>query len=85
MSTMAPTELCLRIGLTSWIKLVGPVDMTLGQKSFKKSTGAVHMVVLSSEDCSDDQLIDNLRSSFSDAPTMNMAKEGIEEHETEGK
>ena len=43
----------------------------------KKSTGAIHMVVLTSKDCSDDQLIDNLRSSFSDAPTMNMAREEL--------
>ena len=46
-------------------------------KVIKKSTGTVHMVVLTSKDCSDDQLIDNLRSSFSDAPTMNMAREEL--------
>ena len=40
----------------------------------KKSKGAVCKVVLTSGDCSDDQLLANLRSCFSDALTMNQAR-----------
>ena len=43
----------------------------------KKSIRAVHKVVLTSRDCSDNQLIENLRSCFSDAPTMNQAREEL--------
>ena len=43
----------------------------------KKSKGAVHKVVLTSSDCSDDQLLSNLCSCFSDAPTMNQAREDL--------
>ena len=43
----------------------------------KKSIGAVHKVVLTSGDCLDDQLLANLRSCFSDAPTMNQAREDL--------
>ena len=43
----------------------------------KKSIGKVHKVVLTSRDCSDDQLLANLRSCFSDAPTMNQAREDL--------
>ena len=49
----------------------------LRMEVIKKSTGAVCMVVLTSQGCSDDQLINNLRSSFSDAHTMNMAREEL--------
>ena len=41
-----------------------------------KSTG-VQKVVLTSGDCSDDQLLANLRSCFSDAPKMNQAREDL--------
>ena len=37
----------------------------------KKLTGAVHQVVMTSNNCSDDELLTKLRSCFSDAPTMN--------------
>ena len=43
----------------------------------KKSIGAVCKVVLTSGDCSDDHLLDNLQSCFSDAPTMNQAREDL--------
>ena len=43
----------------------------------KKSIGAVHKVVLTSSDGSNYQLLANLRSCFSDAPTMNSARGDI--------
>ena len=43
----------------------------------KKLIGAVHKVVVTSWDCSDDQLLANFRSCFLDAPTMNQAKEDL--------
>ena len=43
----------------------------------KKSIGAICKVVLTSCDCSDDQLLANLRSCFPDAPTMNQAREDL--------
>ena len=43
----------------------------------KKFIGALHKVVLTSGDCSDDQLMANLRSCFSDAPKMNQAREDL--------
>ena len=43
----------------------------------KKSIGAVCKVVLTSGDCSDDQLLANLTSCFSDVPTMNQAREDL--------
>ena len=43
-------------------------------KIIKKSIGAVHKVVLTNCNCLDDQLMANLRSCFSDAPTMNQAR-----------
>ena len=43
----------------------------------KKSKGAVCKVVLTSGDCSDDQLLANLGSCFSDAPTMNEVREDL--------
>ena len=43
----------------------------------KKSIVAVHKVVLTSGDCSDDQLLANLRTCFSDALTMNQAREDL--------
>ena len=39
----------------------------------KKSIDAVCKVVLTSGNCSDDQLLANLKNCFSDAPTMNQA------------
>ena len=42
-----------------------------------KLIGAVCKVVLTNGDCSDDQLLANLRSCFSDAPTMNQAREDL--------
>ena len=46
-------------------------------KIIKKSIGAVCKVVLTSRDCSDDQLLANLRSCFSEAPTMNQGREDL--------
>ena len=46
-------------------------------KIIKKSIGAVCKVVLTSGDHSDDQLMANLRSCFSDAPMMNQAREDL--------
>ena len=43
----------------------------------KKSKGAVHQVVMTSDNCSDDKLLTKLRSCFSDAPTMNQAWEEL--------
>ena len=43
----------------------------------KKLTGAVHQVVMTSDNCSDDELLSKLRSCFSDAPTMNQAWEEL--------
>ena len=43
----------------------------------KKSIGAVCKVVLTSGDCSDDQLMANFMSCFSDAPMMNQAREDL--------
>ena len=43
----------------------------------KKSTGAVQQVVMSCENYSDDALLAKLRSCFSDAPTMNEAREEL--------
>ena len=43
----------------------------------KKSIGTVLKVFLTSGNCSADQLLANLRSCFSDAPTMNQAREDL--------
>ena len=43
----------------------------------KKSIGAVCKVVLTSRECSDGQLLGNLRTCFSDAPIMNQAREDL--------
>ena len=43
----------------------------------RKSIGGVCKVMLTSGDCSDDQLLANLRTSFSDAPTMNQARDDL--------
>ena len=43
----------------------------------KKLTGAVRQVVMSCRNLSDDALLAKLRSSFSDAPTMNEAREEL--------
>ena len=43
----------------------------------KKLTGAVQKVVMTSDKCSDDELLSKLRSCFSDAPTMNQAWEEL--------
>ena len=43
----------------------------------KKSIEAVHKVVLTSGNCSDDQLMVNLRSCFSDVPMMNQVREDL--------
>ena len=42
----------------------------------KKLMGAVHKVVMNSDNCSDDELLSKL-SCFSDAPTMNQAWEEL--------
>ena len=43
----------------------------------KKSKGAVCKVVLTSSYCSDDQLLSNLHSCFSDAPNMNQTRDDL--------
>ena len=43
----------------------------------KKSTGAVYQVVMSSNKCSDDELLAKLRRCFSDVPTMNQGWEKL--------
>ena len=48
-----------------------------GTEIIKKSMGAVCQVVMSSDNCSDDELLAKLRSCFSDAPTMNQAWEEL--------
>ena len=53
----------------------------------KKSTGAVRQVVMSCRNLSDDAPLTKLRSSFSDAPSMNEAREELrnmrqKEHES---
>ena len=54
---------------------------------FKKSSGAVRQVILSCNNLSDDELVTKLRSCFSRAPTMNEAREELQnmrqmEHES---
>ena len=54
---------------------------------FKKSAGAVKQVVLSCDEFTDDELVTKLRSCFSHAPTMNEAREELQnmrqmEHES---
>ena len=54
---------------------------------FKKSTGAVRQVVLSCNELTDDELVTKLRNCFSHAPTMNEAREELQnmkqlEHES---
>ena len=54
---------------------------------FKKSAGAVRQVILSCDNFSDDELVTKLRSCFSHAPTMNEAREELQnmrqmEHES---
>ena len=51
--------------------------MISGLKSSKKLTGVVRQVVMSCRNLSDDALLTKLRSSFSDAPTMNEAREEL--------
>ena len=43
----------------------------------KKSTGVVCKVIMTSDKCTDDQLLFKLRNIFSDAPTMNQAREEL--------
>ena len=43
----------------------------------KKLMVAVHKVVITSDNCSDDELLSKLRSHFSDTPTMNQAWEEL--------
>ena len=54
---------------------------------FKKSAGAVRQVILSCDEFTDDDLVTKLRSCFSHAPTMNEAREELQnmrqmEHES---
>ena len=54
---------------------------------FKKSAGAVRQVILSCDEFTDDKLVTKLRSCFSHAPTMNEAREELQnirqmEHES---
>ena len=45
---------------------------------FKKSTGAMQQVVLSCNELTDNELVTKLRSCFSHAPTMNEAREELQ-------
>ena len=45
---------------------------------FKKSAGAVRQVILSCDNFSDDELVTKLCSCFSHAPTMNEAREDLQ-------
>ena len=47
-------------------------------KHFKKSAGAVRQVILSCDAFTDDELVAKLRSCFSHAPTMNEAREELQ-------
>ena len=65
----------LRIGLTKLTKLA------------KLTAGAVRQVILSCDGYTDDELVKKLRSCFSHAPTMNEAREELQnmrqmEHES---
>ena len=62
-------------------------DRDFRTEIFKKSTGAVQQVVLSCDEFTDDELVAKLRSCFSHAPTMNEAREELQnmrqmEHES---
>ena len=45
---------------------------------FKKSAGAVRQVILSCDNLSDNELVTKLHSCFSHAPTMNEAREELQ-------
>ena len=62
-------------------------DRDFRTKLFKKSAGAVRQVVLSCDEFTDNELVTKLRSCFSHAPTMNEAREELQnmrqmEHES---
>ena len=62
-------------------------DRDFRTEIFKKSAGAVRQVVLSCDEFTDDELVVKLRSCFSHAPTMNEAREELQnmrqmEHES---
>ena len=62
-------------------------DRDFRTEIFKKSAGAVRQVVLSCDEFTDDELVAKLRSCFSHAPTMNEAREELQnmrqmEHES---
>ena len=62
-------------------------DRDFRTEIFKKSAGAVQQVVLSCDEFTDDELVTKLRSCFSHAPTMNEAREELQnmrqmEHES---
>ena len=50
----------------------------------KKSTGVVHKVIMTSNKCTDDQLLFKFRPSFSDAPTMNQARKEVRNRRQKG-
>ena len=56
-----------------------------GTEIIKKLTGAVQQVVMACENYSDNTLLAKLRGCFSDASTMNEAKEELRIHEADGK
>ena len=82
---MAQTDKLLSIGS---MKLTKPAsNRDFRTEFFKKFTGAVWQVVLSCDEFTDDDLVAKLRSCFSHAPTMNEAREELQnmrqmEHET---
>ena len=64
-----------------WINKINQAGRVSGHdfrtEIIKKSMGAVCQVVMTSNTCSDDELLSKLRSCFSDAPNMNQAQEEL--------
>ena len=84
---MAQTDKLLRIGS---MKLTKPAEQAIeisGLRFSRSLTGAVRQVVLSCNELTDDELVAKLRSCFSHAPTINKAREELQnmkqlEHES---
>ena len=80
-----------RHAFEDWINEIDQACRVSDQDSrteiFKKSTGAMQQVVLSCDELTDDELVAKLWSCFSHAPTMNEAREELQnmkqlEHES---
>ena len=84
---MEQTDKLLRIGSMKSTKLAEPATEILEQNSSRNPAGAVRQVILSCDEFADDDLVTKLRSCFSHAPTMNEAREELQnmrqmEHES---